>query len=299
VRRPKAKRSTRARPATGPGRGSRATIKRRTTASARSRPRPRARGTAQGAEIRRLDLETLSKVALLELAKSLALRGRHRLSKGDLVRALRELIPDTSPPSDEPIAVPPSAPESAGPTDSEPGGLPWRYGVTELVALPVDPLMVYLYWEVTPDAVSAGQRALGAGWEGVVLVLRGYDVAYLEFDGTNAHHQFDTEVWGDVGNWYLHLWHPEQTLLFEIGWRARDGRFFAAARSNLVHTPRNAPCAGGEERWMTITDESAVPTPSDAIPTGSVPERDGTGHDELPWSASHPASGLASRRFHR
>lgn len=212
-------------------------------------------------------------------------------------------MPAPAPSSGESItALPlPPPPETSPPTDVVPSGLPSRYGVTEVVALPVDPVMVYLYWELTPDAVSAGRRALGPAWEGAVLVLRAYDVAHIAFDGTNAHYQFDTEVWGDVGTWYLRLWRPEQTLLFEIGWRGRDGRFVAAARSNLVQTPRNAPCAGGEERWMTIKDERLVATPPDAIPTGSVPDQaaPGMARHELPWSATSPESGLTSRRFRR
>jgi hypothetical protein len=92
---------------------------------------------------------------------------------------------------------------------------------------------------------------------------------------------------GDVGSWYVQLWGPEQTLLFDIGWRDRDGRFVAAARSNLVRTPRNAPCEAGEERWMTVRDGRIVPTPAGAIPkptegaawAGALP-------GELPWSGT-------------
>ena len=298
AKRPKPARSARTRPKTQSR--TRSTSARRTPSPAPPRSRTGGRLTPQ-AELRPSDLETLSKAALLDLAKSLGLRGRHRLAKDDLIHALRDLMTDSPRPPDEP--TPPAASQEARPpTEPDPGGLPWRYGVTELVALPVDPVLVYLYWELTPDAINVVRRALGPAWEGAPLVLRAYDVAYVEFDGTNAHAQFDTEVWGDVGSWYLHLWRPEQTLLFEIGWRGRDGRFVAAARSNLVQTPRNAPCATGDERWMTITDEGPITAAPDAVPTGRVPEQDAppiTGRGEPPWSATLPTSGLASRRFQR
>jgi hypothetical protein len=237
----------------------------------------------------------LTRIKLLDLAKRAGLRGYSHLSKAALIQALGALTPRETPgaapapetprPSTALEAPPPTAPTDVR-LNNEPA-LPARYGVTELVALPVDPVMVYLYWELTPDAIHTARRSLGAAWNGAVQALRGYDVAWIEFDGTNAHRQFDIEVGGDVGSWYVHLWGPEQTLLFDIGWRARDGRFVAAARSNLVRTPRNAPCETGEERWMTVRDGRIVPTPAGAIPKPAEgAARAGALPGELPWSGT-------------
>jgi hypothetical protein len=248
---------------------------RRPRASASTTPRRRA-AAAQLPD----DLRGLTKTELLDLARRAGLRGYSRLSKAALIQALApHKTPGTTPASETPRP-------STVRLNHEPA-LPARYGVTELVALPVDPFMVHLYWELTPDAIDAARRSLGAAWNGAVQVLRGYDVAWIEFDGTNAHRQFDIEVGGDVGSWYVHLWGPEQTLLFDIGWRARDGRFVAAARSNLVRTPRNAPCEAGEERWMTVRDGRIVPTPAGAIPKPAEGEaRAGALPGELPWSGT-------------
>ncbi len=245
-----------------------------------------------------LDLTGRTRPELLALAHRKGVKGRHRMSKADLISAL-SAVP--TPPTSGPIlrATPPSI-EAAPLRREEPPAetLPFRYDVTEVVALPVDPFLVYVYWELTAHAVAAARRTLGAAWEGATQILRTYDVAWIEFDGTNAHHQFDLDVQGDVGNWYLHLWTPEQTLLFEVGWRSRDGRFVAAARSNLVRTPRNAPGEGGEERWMTVKDGRIVTTPPGATPGPSAARPDNAGErwEWAPWSATVPVAGLSSPR---
>jgi hypothetical protein len=181
--------------------------------------------------------------------------------------------------------------------------LPWRYGVNELVAMPVDPLLVYVYWELAPAAVTRVWEALGSSWEGSQFVLRAYEVSDAPTDPhdgatlvARARHHFDSDVGGDVGGYYVHLWSPDQKLIFELGWRSRAGRFVAAARSNLVHTPRNAPC-GGEERWMTVRNGRIVTTPPGAIPGGNAADRGPESVEPAPWSATFPAHrGWGGRR---
>ncbi|MBI3608138.1 MAG: DUF4912 domain-containing protein [Nitrospirae bacterium] len=261
---------------------------------------PRPKRTRPAASTPPLEWAGHTRPELLALATREGVKGRHRMSKAELIRALSALIPPrTSGPAPVTAAPPPG--EVAPSRRDEPPAetLPFRYGVTEIVALPVDPFMVYVYWELTADAIAAARRTLGAAWEGSAQVLRAYDVAWIEFDGTNAHHQFDLDVQGEVGNWYLHLWSPEQTLLIEIGWRSRDGRFVAAARSNVVSTPRNAPGEGGEERWMTVRDGRIVTTPSGATPEPSA-ERPKIDADErwtwAPWSGTVLVPGISSPR---
>jgi hypothetical protein len=103
-------------------------------------------------------------------------------------------------------------------------------------------------------------------------------------------------VGGDVGSFYLHLWSPDQTLIFELGWRTQAGRFVAAARSNVVRTPRNAPC-DGEERWMTVRNGRIVTTPPGDIPAGDAADRGPGSVEPAPWSATFPAHrGWGGRR---
>jgi hypothetical protein len=174
-------------------------------------------------------------------------------------------------------------------------GLPWRYGGTEIIAMPVDPLLVHVYWELSPEEVARVRGTLGSAWDGAQQVLRAYEVAAASVhngDGAglvaHARHHFDSDVGGDVGSYYVHLWSPEQTLIFELGWRSRAGRFVAAARSNVVRAPRNAPC-GGVERWMTVRNGRIVTTPPGAIPEGDAAAHAPEPDEPAPWSATFPA----------
>ena len=72
--------------------------------------------------------------------------------------------------------------------------LPDRYGRTELVLMVVDPLLLFCYWEVTPESLRQAQHALGKEMEGARAVLRFYDISLIRFDGTNAHHTFDIDI---------------------------------------------------------------------------------------------------------
>ncbi|MEW6683264.1 MAG: DUF4912 domain-containing protein [Nitrospirota bacterium] len=205
---------------------------------------------------------SLPRSELLAQAKAAAIPSRHRMTLAQLRAALVRL-------ADQPAAAASSGSgwcASIAPTPPPAvAGLPWRYGVTELVAMPVDPVLVHVYWELAADAIAKVRAHLGPWWDGASQVLRAYDVADApSHDGDNgalvvrARHHFDFDIAGEVGNYYIHLWSPNQTLIFEIGWRARDGRFAAAMRSNQVATPRNASDEGGAERWLTVRNGRIV-----------------------------------------
>lgn len=243
-----------------------APARRRVPAARPPAARPRVAAPVNGPQ----DPERLSRTELLALAKRAGLPGRHRLAKPALIRELVQLgvFRDAAPAA--PVSAPPAAtipraavppavsPPPSGPlsTSAPAAALPDRYRVTELVALIVDPLRVFLYWEITPEAIARARTRLGAAWDGAAFVLRAYHVA--DESEASVRHQWDTDVDGEVGTWYLPLWSADQLLVFDLGWRASDGRFAAAARSNHIRTPRNAPDDTGGERWMTVIDGRIV-----------------------------------------
>ena len=130
--------------------------------------------------------------------------------------------------------------------------LPDRYGRTELVLMVVDPLLLFSYWEVTPESLRQAQHALGTEMEGARAVLRFYDISLIHFDGTNAHHTFDIDIGLEARCWYVHLWTAEKSYCADLGFVARTGRFHAITRSNVVHTPRAGVSTRDEERWMRV-----------------------------------------------
>src|SRR3989475_6963997 len=130
--------------------------------------------------------------------------------------------------------------------------LPDRYGRTELVLMVVDPLLLYGYWEVTPESLRQAQHALGTEMEGARAVLRFYDISLIHFDGTNAHHTFDIDIGLEARNWYVHLWTAEKSYCADLGFVARTGRFHAITRSNFVHTPSAGVSAMVEMRRIRV-----------------------------------------------
>jgi hypothetical protein len=130
--------------------------------------------------------------------------------------------------------------------------IPNRYSHTELVLMVVHPLLLFAYWEVTPESCQQAQNALGPEMDGARAVIRMYDISMIHFDGTNAHHVFDVDVGLEAPGWYLHLWTAEKSYCGDLGFLARTGRFHPLTRSNIVHTPRAAPSWRRDEQWMRI-----------------------------------------------
>jgi hypothetical protein len=130
--------------------------------------------------------------------------------------------------------------------------LPERYGHTEFVLMVVHPLLVYGYWEITPEDTRQAQQILGAEMKGACAVLRMYDVSFIDFNGSNAHHAFDIEVGLEAPGWYIHLWSPEKSYVADVGFRTRKGRFHAIVRSNTIHTPRTSPSPRTDEQWARV-----------------------------------------------
>jgi hypothetical protein len=124
--------------------------------------------------------------------------------------------------------------------------LPQSYDETQVTLLVRDPEWVFAFWEV-----SGRDRQRNGVTDGN-LVLRLYDVTDVEFDGTNAHSQFDIAV-GGSSNWYVRVPDSDRQWLAELGRVDTDGAFTVLARSNAVATPRStvSPHAPSEE-WMTV-----------------------------------------------
>jgi hypothetical protein len=181
---------------------------------------------------------------LLALAKSYGIKGLHRMTKPQLILAIQSHQKKSRTAKPVPKrTVPPSA--AARPKQNY-DDLPWSYGETELVLMPVDPYQVYAYWDFSPEdwnAVLARKQR---------VVLRVYDVTMIRFDGTNAHSYFDVPVALEAQNWYVDLWSAEKSLCAELGRVLPDGSFQRIVRSNVIQTPRAGVSIYEEPRWVEI-----------------------------------------------
>lgn len=125
--------------------------------------------------------------------------------------------------------------------------LPTRYGETKVVLLARDPYWIYAYWEITSDQMSLAKAALGDEHAGSSLVLRVYQSAGPE--GGEPLFLYDVEIRPFITSWYLNVHRPDREYFVEMVQRARSGKIFLHARSNLVTTPRDFATPSPEKKW--------------------------------------------------
>jgi len=180
---------------------------------------------------------------LLALAKSYGIKGLHRMTKPQLIKAIQSHQKKSRTVKAVPART---APASNGIPSRRYDDLPWSYGETELVLMPVDPFHIYAYWDFSPkdwEAVRARRQP---------VVLRVYDVTMIQFDGANAHSHFDIPVSLEAQNWYVDLWSAEKSLCAELGRLRPDGSFERIVRSNVIQTPRAGVSIYEDARWVEI-----------------------------------------------
>lgn len=122
----------------------------------------------------------------------------------------------------------------------------WKIGQTYQAAPPGNYLafapiksgLAYLHWALDKTKIDALQAEEGDAFNGARQTLRLYDVSWINFDGNNAHSQFDIDVDGLWGRYYWKTDRIERFFLAEAGFRLRDGRYRALARSNVVFMDR-------------------------------------------------------------
>jgi hypothetical protein len=121
---------------------------------------------------------------------------------------------------------------------------PAGYGDNKIIALVRDPYWIYVYWEVNLHKVDEIRSKIGNElFSKAYPALRVFDVS--------SWHYFDLEV-GGANNWYIRVPTPNRSYCVEIGFKTPDGRFFAAARSNIVTTPLDRMSDVIDEEWMIV-----------------------------------------------
>ena len=104
-----------------------------------------------------------------------------------------------------------------------PQHIPWGYGYDRVTAMVIDPERLYVYWEVTDDAVAAARAGLGPAGANAWLNLRVYDISGRLFDGTNAHSYFDHRVERHDRQWFFVINKPTSSAMRRGGPEVRRG----------------------------------------------------------------------------
>ena len=107
-----------------------------------------------------------------------------------------------------------------------------------LVLSVCDPFWLRAYWEATPRRVERIRSAMGQSWHTADPTLRLYRVDREPHDATRREFVADFPVRGGVSSCYVPVDDPPQSFVVELGYLARDKRFFTLISSNVVETPQ-------------------------------------------------------------
>lgn len=122
--------------------------------------------------------------------------------------------------------------------------LPKTYKKDKLVGLEVNTNWLHFYWDFSEKTKERLEKHSP-------IVLRIYDVTYIDFNGTNAHRTFEKELSLNASKYYVFVPQPNADYLAEIGYK-EDNKFVPLLRSNLVSTPPSSPNFAQMELWMDL-----------------------------------------------
>ena len=206
-----------------------------------------------------------TKKQLLDCADALGMKGVSKLSREDLAGRIEVAFAGLRASPVDAGAAPlnggGSFPQKfdLGPTAEAgpmPKDIPWGYGYDRITAMAVDPMRLYVYWEVTDAAIAAARAGLGPSGDRAWLNIRVYDITGRLFDGTNAHSYFDHRVERHERQWFFGIDKPTSTTCAEIGLRSEEGYFVKIIRSGRVEFPRNEPSPDGTVEWLSVRSAS-------------------------------------------
>ena len=107
-----------------------------------------------------------------------------------------------------------------------------------LVLSVCDPFWLRAYWEATPRLVERVRSAMGQSWHTADPTLRLFRVDREPHGATRREFVADFPVRAGVNSCYVPVDDPPRSFLVELGYLARDKRFFTLISSAVVETPQ-------------------------------------------------------------
>jgi|SRR5579884_1291317 len=132
----------------------------------------------------------------------------------------------------------------------------------------VAPNQGFAHWRIQQKWVDETARKRGGAWHNCRLVLRLYDVSYVEFNGFNAHRIQDEPLNSLCGQRFFHLPRPGTSQLAEVGFVLRSGEFIPAARSQSATFARNSWSSNRDQTALYVDDRGRIE------PAGNVWEQE-------------------------
>jgi hypothetical protein len=152
--------------------------------------------------------------------------------------------------------------ECEGRTGLEDGEIPGGGEETKVVLLPVNPHLVYVYWELSAGDLAEMGKIFSRLGPRAQPVLRFYETANSE--SLKSASGFEVAIALSAGKWYVRLDHPAHSYSLDLGLRLEGDSFHLLARSNLAQMPRAFPSDMSEQRQFLvegrdIAGEAVVP----------------------------------------
>lgn len=116
----------------------------------------------------------------------------------------------------------------------------------------------FVHWRIRPEWVDTTARSRQHTWHDCRLVLRLYDITYIDFNGFNAHRVQDFDLPALLGQRSFRLDRPGTWQLGEVGFVLRNGEFIPAARSQPVAFPPTAASQRGSQAALLVTGSGSV-----------------------------------------
>ncbi len=195
------------------------------------------------------DLESMKIHQLRTFAKKLNLKLKRSYTKRDIVNLISQTLDVWASSVEEkrkPVGFSSRVQkeESVREEVKEEKELPKTYGEDKLVGLEVNPNWIHFYWDFSV-------RTLHLLTSHPPMVLRVYDVTYVNFNGVNAHRTFELELDPSIRKYYVNVPNAGADYVAEIGYKEGE-RFVPILRSNLISTPPSSPRVSQMEVWMDL-----------------------------------------------
>ena len=123
---------------------------------------------------------------------------------------------------------------------------------------PVSPGQGFAHWRILQPWVDRTAAVRGEAWRDCRLVLRLYDISFIEFNGLNAHALHDFTLPALSGRTFFRQPRPAATQLAEVGFLLRNGEFLPAARSRPTPFPPAGPSSRGGHAGLYVDGRGRV-----------------------------------------
>jgi glycogen(starch) synthase len=116
----------------------------------------------------------------------------------------------------------------------------------------VHPTQGFVHWRILHDWVEGTARGRGGDWDGSRMIVRVYDVSYIQFNGLNAHRFQDHHLSALTGQLFFNLPAAGTWQIAEVGFLLRNGEFIPAARSPAVPFAPDSPSRQGGSAALLV-----------------------------------------------